>query len=404
MTATRIGHRRQIVGAVGLVCAVLWLLAARALWATTVPHLRLGGFDEHRYFTAHQIARAHSFGNGQDALWLLGELAKLAALVVLALRMPRIVRGIGLGRISSAVIVGMVVLVALWFVSLPFSFAELWWQHHWGLGPFDIWAWLVQQQAILPATAISYLTAIVIAVGLATRFPRGWWLAGAPAFIAIAVLFGFLSGWIGAAGSHPVRSASLRARIAHIETVEHVNVPARVLPVHKFTTQANAFSAGFGPSTRIVLWDTLLDGRFSNGEVNVVVAHELGHVKSRHILKGLAWFALVTFPAAFVVALITARRGGLRNPANLPLALLVLAVFTLATAPLQNAVTRRYEAEADWRALQATHDPASARRLFENFGRTSLQEPNPGLLDYIWLENHPTLMQRIAMAERYPAK
>src|SRR5665213_3496103 len=104
ITATRMGHRRLILGAVGLVCAGLWFLAAHALWATTVPHLRLGGFDEHHYFSAREISRARSFGNGEDALWLVGELAKLATLVVLAVRLPRVVRGIGLGRISTAIV------------------------------------------------------------------------------------------------------------------------------------------------------------------------------------------------------------------------------------------------------------------------------------------------------------
>ena len=40
-------------------------------------------------------------------------------------------------------------------------------------------------------------------------------------------------------------------------------------------------------------------------------------------------------------------------------------------------------------------------RLFKRFQETSLQDPNPPLWAYLWLENHPTLMQRIAMAERY---
>ena len=97
----------------------------------------------------------------------------------------------------------------------------------------------------------------------------------------------------------------------------------------------------------------------------------------------------------------TRRRGGLRDPANLPLAVLAITVVTLVAAPFQNAVSRRYEAEADWRALQATHDPASMQKLFESFQETSLQDPNPPLWAYLWLETHPTLMQRIAMAERY---
>jgi STE24 endopeptidase len=68
---------------------------------------------------------------------------------------------------------------------------------------------------------------------------------------------------------------------------------------------------------------------------------------------------------------------------------------------VQNAVSRRYEAEADWRALNATRDPAAMSALFQNLQRTSLEQPSPGVLDYLWLENHPTLMQRIAMARAW---
>jgi STE24 endopeptidase len=183
-----------------------------------------------------------------------------------------------------------------------------------------------------------------------------------------------------------------------------MHAPVRVLPVHDVTHQVNAFSAGFGPSTRVVLWDTLLDGRFTPREVDVVVAHELGHVKSGHIPKALAWYALFAFPAAFLVAEVTRHRGGLKRAGNLPLAVLVLAVAGLVAAPFQNAISRRYEAEADWRALQATHDPVAARNVFRAFARTSLEQPDPSLLDYLWLENHPTLMQRIAMTRQFAAR
>jgi Zn-dependent protease with chaperone function len=132
-----------------------------------------------------------------------------------------------------------------------------------------------------------------------------------------------------------------------------------------------------------------------------VIAHELGHVRSGHILKAIGWSALVVLPTLWLVALATRRRGGIANPANLPLAFLVLAVLLLLTSPVQNYVSRRYEAEADWRALNATHDPASTQQLFQRFATTSLEQPNPPAWDYVLLENHPTLMQRIAMARAW---
>jgi len=151
----------------------------------------------------------------------------------------------------------------------------------------------------------------------------------------------------------------------------------------------------------VILWDTLLDGRFTRGEERVVIAHELGHVKSRHILKAIGWSALIVLPTLWLLALATRRRGGMGRAENVPYAVLVLTLLSLLTTPVQNEVSRRYEAEADWRALSATKDPHSATRLFRSFQETSLEEPSPPVWDYLWLENHPTLMQRIAMAQRW---
>ena len=152
------------------------------------------------------------------------------------------------------------------------------------------------------------------------------------------------------------------------------------------------------------IWNTLLDGRFSRGEIDATIAHELGHVRSRHVLKAIGWSALIVIPTLWLLDLITRRRGGVGDPVNLPFVFLVLAVLMLLAAPIQNAVSRRYEAEADWRSLNATHDPASTAKLFQGFEETSLEDPNPGVLDYLWLENHPTLMQRIAMTRAWAAR
>ena len=366
-----------------------------------MPSLDTSGLDPHRYFSQHSLDRAVSYTRGSEVLWLLSTAATLAALVVLARILPARVRSIGLGRIGSAVIVGMVLIVALWFVGLPFSLADLWWQHHWGLGPFDIFAWLGGQWSLLAPAAISALATIVLLVGLAGRFRR-WWLVATPVVVLIAAFFVFVSGWLSASGTHPLRNAQLAADARRMERIEHVTgTPVSVQDVSAWTDQANAFTSGFGPSTHVVLWNTLLDGRFTRGEEVAVIAHELGHVRSRHIIKGIGWTALVVLPTLWLLALATRRRGGVGDPANLPFAILVLAVIGLLTAPIQNVVSRRYEAEADWRSLNATRDPVSERKLFQSFERTSLDDPSPPTWDYLWLETHPTLAQRIAMVEAW---
>ena len=151
---------------------------------------------------------------------------------------------------------------------------------------------------------------IVLLVGLAGRYRR-WWLVAWPVIVGIAVLFAFVSGWLSSANAHPLHDPALRSDVTRIERVEHVQgTPVGVQDVSSWTSQANAFTVGFGPATHVVVWNTLLDGRFSRGEVDVVLAHELGHVRSRHILKALGWTALLVLPILWLVALVTRRRGG----------------------------------------------------------------------------------------------
>jgi STE24 endopeptidase len=383
---------------------VAWCIGAWLLSRTTVPSLHLSGLDERRFFSAREIARARSFSRGQEALYVLNLLSQIAALVVLVRLLPRSVRSMGLGRIASAIVAGMVLLVTLWFVGLPFSLAGLWWQHHWGLGPFDVLAWLAAQWSTLGPQVVFAMATIALLVGLAGRFRR-WWLIAAPVVVVFAAFFAFVSGWLGALVSHPLRDPALQADVTRLERIEHVQgTPVRVQDVSSWTDQANAFTVGFGPSTHVVLWDTILDDRFSRAEQNVVIAHELGHVRSRHIPKAIGWTALIILPTLWLLAVATRRRGGVGDPANLPYVFLVLTVLAVLTSPIENAVSRRYEAEADWRALNATRDPAADTSLFQQFAKTSLEEPNPPLLDFLWLENHPTLAQRIAMAQAWRAR
>jgi STE24 endopeptidase len=399
MTAMRMGWAATLAAA-----AVAWCIGAWLLSRTTVPSLHLSGLDERRFFSAREIARARSFSRGQEALYVLNLLSQIAALVVLVRLLPRSVRSMGLGRIASAIVAGMVLLVTLWFVGLPFSLAGLWWQHHWGLGPFDVLAWLAAQWSTLGPQVVFAMATIALLVGLAGRFRR-WWLIAAPVVVVFAAFFAFVSGWLGALVSHPLRDPALQADVTRLERIEHVQgTPVRVQDVSSWTDQANAFTVGFGPSTHVVLWDTILDDRFSRTEQNVVIAHELGHVRSRHIPKAIGWTALIILPTLWLLAVATRRRGGVGDPANLPYVFLVLTVLAVLTSPIENAVSRRYEAEADWRALNATRDPAADTSLFQQFAKTSLEEPNPPLLDFLWLENHPTLAQRIAMAQAWRAR
>jgi Zn-dependent protease with chaperone function len=87
-----------------------------------------------------------------------------------------------------------------------------------------------------------------------------------------------------------------------------------------------------------------------------------------------------------------------------PLALLVYVVLQLLTLPLWSMVSRHEETEADWSALQATHEPATARALFERLATSSLAAPDPPAWSYVLYADHPTIAQRIALTEAWEAR
>ncbi|HMI29663.1 MAG TPA: M48 family metalloprotease, partial [Gaiellaceae bacterium] len=234
------------------------------------------------------------------------------------------------------------------------------------------------------------------------RLARTWWIAAAGIVLVLLLGEQFASPYAQRIGTHPVRSPKLAAQIRALEHREHVGRPTiRVVPMHKTTTAANAFAVGLGPSRSVFIWDTMLDGRFSPREVRFVLAHELGHLARWHIWKGIAWGALIGGPILALVAFVTGRRGGLRRPENVPLALLTIAVAGIAVTPFVNAVSRRYEAEADWMALTATRDPAASRGLFKGFVTTDLQNPDPPGWVHVFLENHPSALVRVEQAEAW---
>src|SRR6266571_158817 len=234
MTAMRIGR----VATVLILCAA-WLVAAALLYRTSVPaSLSVHGLDPHHYFSSTQLSRAAHFQRFDYALWGAQVAATIVALAVLAHRSPRLARTIGLGRVGTGVIIGMLMLATLWFVQLPFGFLSQWWDARHGLAPHDYAAWILAPWAQLSSEALFALATIAIVMGLAGKLGDRWWIAGAPVFTAIVLAFSFAAGYIAAIGTHPVRDARLRTTVQTLERNEHVaGTPVRVDKVSDFTNE-----------------------------------------------------------------------------------------------------------------------------------------------------------------------
>jgi STE24 endopeptidase len=401
MTAIRLAKGSTLV-----MLAAGWAVAAWLLWQTSIPDdLRVphvSAREEFGPFVLHRTAHFETFLRWE---WVAATLVQLATLVVLALLAPRIARAFELGRVATGVMVGAVTTLSLWAIGLPFGLADLWWSRRYHLEKQDYVSWLLAQWPSLLARVVGLTILLTILLLLAGWLRRRWWLVAGPLFVLIGAGLVFVLPYLISLDTRAPHKTQLAAEIHQLARKEGVgDTPVRIEEVSDDTRLANAETVGFGPSTRVFIWDTFLDRRFTYGEIKVVAAHEFGHVAHRHIWKGIAWSALLTIPLFAVVAEATRRRGGMAQPEAVPLALLVIAVLSLAVTPFTNAVSRRYEAEADWSALRATRDPKDAETLFEKFATLDLQQPNPPAWSYVWLDNHPTLVQRIALARAWAAR
>ena len=88
----------------------------------------------------------------------------------------------------------------------------------------------------------------------------------------------------------------------------------------------------------------------------------------------------------------------------MPLAVFVVVGLLFLLSPLQNAFSRRLEGEADWVALETTHDPAAARALFRRFTHVALVQPQPPAWSELLYDDHPSVMERIEMAAAWRAR
>jgi STE24 endopeptidase len=404
MTATRIGLPLRLATLAAL--AGGWAAAAFFLWdSTRVPgNLHVSGLHARDFFSASLLRKGDHYEAFLRFDSLLATAVTILVFLVYARFGKRFIRDSAAGPIGTGMLLAMLGFALVWLIGLPFQIAALWWDRrydvsHAGYADVIFGGWLA-----LGAEFVFLCAAVLVVMGFARLVGHRWWLPGAAFFAGLFALFTFISPYL-VGPSHPLRNRQLAADFRTLAKKEGVGgIPVRVQDVHGETSSANAFAVGFGPTRKVFIWDTLLDGRFSNGEVRFVFAHELGHQARKHLIKAIGWYALFAFPGAFAIAWATRRRGGMRQPEAVPLALLVLVLLNTAATPLQAGITRHIEQEADWMALQTTRDPKSGQALFQDFAKTSLSDPNPPTWAYLWFDDHPTLMQRIGMVKGWAAR
>src|SRR5918999_540794 len=390
-------------GLVILAASAAWLVAALLLWRTSVPNgLDLPELDARDFFSARELERHERYERFLRALFLPAVLLQGAVLVGFILAAPRLLRRLPFHPVVQGMLLALAAVVCVWVARLPVGVTAHWWRRRYGVARQDYLDWLLDPWLDVAAEAAVTAGAIGFAMVLAARLGPAWWLAGAALFVAGAAIVVLAQPLLLELRVEPLRNPRLEADVrALAERAGVGEVDVGVRDAASRTRVGNAEVYGLGPTRRVLLWDTLLDGRFKPGEIKVLVAHELGHVARDHVWKGLGWVALLALPVTFLVARAARLRGGLDRPAAVPAALLAVFCLELVLLPATNAVSRRYEAEADWTALESTRSPSASRTLTLRLARASLADPDPPAWAFVVRRTHPTAMQRVAMAEAW---
>jgi STE24 endopeptidase len=171
------------------------------------------------------------------------------------------------------------------------------------------------------------------------------------------------------------------------------------------TKKANAALTGLGGTRRVLVSDTLLSGEYSDDEIEVILAHELGHHVHGDIWKGIlvdAMLAGAGFFTAHQVLLVAGPVLGLRgiaDPAGLPLLVASVAALSQVLLPIDNAVSRERERRADRFALSLTGNAGAFVSAMRRLGAQNLAEDNPSWVVRTLFSSHPPIRERIAAVE-----
>jgi STE24 endopeptidase len=373
-------------------------------------------------FTAAQLATEAAF-HGDLRPWTYSRLL-VALLVPVVLGLTplgaKVVRGSGRvlrGAWPAQVVLGTAALTLVTVVvTLPLSVGAERVLRRYGLSTQSWPGWAADVARGWAVATGTTAVLLLLLVALARRWRR-WWIAGGLVAAGFVVAGSFvypvviepLSNSFTAMPAGPQRDDLVRLAARDGVPVDSV----LVADASRRTTTENAYVSGLGATRRVVVYDTLLRGATPR-EVQLVVAHELGHVKAHDVRLGTALGALAAAAVVVAASWVLDDRGrrrrallraagarGASDPAVVALVLALVTVGSLASAPASTLVSRRIEARADVHALELTRDVQGFAQMQRRLAVTNLSDLQPAWWRTAVFSTHPSAPWRIAMARAW---
>lgn len=241
---------------------------------------------------------------------------------------------------------------------------------YWTINSFQIYWWV-------PFAFITFLVSVI----LAQVFP-----------IFIMPLFYKIS---------PIENEELKKKIFELSKDAGLNISNIFqFDMSKNTKKANAAFTGIGKTKRILLADTLLNN-FSIDQVETVIAHELGHYKRKHITKNIILSTINSFALFFIIAIMhtyfisVLGFNSISQISSFPLIVLFAVLLSLIEQPFFNAISRKFEYEADEYAVKATGKKEVFIATLDYLTDNNLGDREPHPLVEWFFYSHPSLKNRV---------
>jgi STE24 endopeptidase len=383
-------------------------------------------FPPEQILTPEQLEEARRYGR-LNLIWgLTGQGVDILFLIVLAFVLGgadgwlmRHVPGADKPPTLRLAVLYLLISVMNMAVNLPFSFyGGFVLEHKFKLSRLTLLGWALRS---LKGAALGLAFGLLLIVGvywLIWTTGRWWWLTSAAGAFVLGVVLGQLAPVVIMPLFYKVkrlRDPELMRRMERLAAGTGLSIEG----IYRFnlsveTVKANAMLAGLGRTRRVILGDTLL-ANFNPDEIEVIMAHEVGHHVHRHIIKIIVIGAVLCAAGFWVCdALLTLWLratdpslivgGGIvysRFPIYaLPMLMLIVTVLSTLLGPLQCAISRHFERQCDRYALDRTGMAGPFKTAFRKLSRLNKDDPAPHRLEVILFHSHPPISERMAMAER----
>jgi STE24 endopeptidase len=409
-----------------LLIAFLCGFAIRLLLQVTlnrlnIRHLRRHGGQVPGVFDGlvnqEELTRISSYTADLARFGLINSLFNQSVILVLLLSgfLPVLVHGVSLWA-SNPIVRGLVFfgILSVMFnlLQIPFNLYETFViEERYGFNTRDLKIWVLD---LLKGTLISaILGGIVLSILLIliNSLQQTWWIW---AWIVLAILEGLIiwlypvviAPWFNK--FEPVKAETLELRIRRLMEEAGLRVKGVFqMDAGKRTRHTNAYFTGLGRTKRIVLFDTLLKSH-DEEEILAILSHEVGHWKRRHLIKQLVVVEILSLAGLFVVAELlgwpllyqTFGFEGATAFVGLFLVGILMSVGGYFSRPVESALSRRLERQADDMAFELMGEADSLARALKKLALDNLANLNPHPL-YAWFYySHPSVVERLETLDR----